>query len=253
MGEPAQGRRVIDWHARFLQQAAWTRPLRDYLFARGGLGQARRVLEVGCGSGAILGEFAGRPPAIHGLDHDLARLRQARRYAAQAQLACAEALALPYPDGVFDLSFCHFFLLWAGKPLQALREMRRVTRPGGCVLALAEPDYLHRSDRPPALAPLGRLQNEALRRQGADPGLGVRLAALFRQAGLRIIESGPLQSAPDHVDAQMEWAVLESDLAGQIPREELERWKSLDERARAEGQRVLQVPTYFAFGRVESP
>ncbi|MGC1377576.1 MAG: hypothetical protein WA821_15185, partial [Anaerolineales bacterium] len=117
-------------------------------------------------------------------------------------------------------------------------------------LALAEPDYLHRVDRPQALVPMGRLQTESLRRQGADPSLGLRLAGLFRQAGIEIIETGPLKAQDNPTDGGMEWAVLENDLAGLTTDEELKRWQSIDERARAQGQRVLFIPTYFAFGRV---
>ena len=59
----------MDWHKRFVQQAGWTSELRNYLFKRAGLPAARRVLEVGCGSGAILsGLVTGA--AIHGLDRE---------------------------------------------------------------------------------------------------------------------------------------------------------------------------------------
>ncbi len=240
---------MIDWHTRYLQQAAWTRPLRDYLFARCELDAARRILEVGCGTGAILAELDSRAFTVHGIDRDALRLEEAQRYAPHAQLTRGNALALPYPKHSFDMTFCHFLLLWVGDPLRALREMSRVTRPGGYVLALAEPDYLHRIDRPQALVSLGRLQTESLRQQGADPGLGLHLAQLFQQAGIGIIETGQLQAAAGPGDAKLEWDVLENDLSGLVPDDELERWKSLDRQARAQGQRVLFIPTYFAFGK----
>ncbi len=243
----------LDWHARFLQQAAWTRPLRSYLFERAGLERARRVLEVGCGTGAIL-EDLETPATVFGLDLDLARLGQAKVHAARAALACADGLHLPFPDGTFDICFCHFLLLWLGQPLEALLEMHRVTRPGGYILALAEPDYADRLDEPSELAPLGRFQADSLRSQGAQPDLGKRLATLFRQAGLRIIETGRLeenrQGRPSRRERELEWAVLESDLAGSVPELELHRLKKLDELAWERGERRLSVPTYFAWGEV---
>ena len=47
----------------------------------------------------------------------------------------------------------------------------------------------------------------------------------------------------------MEWAVIESDLASLIPNHKLQKMKRLDKQARARGERVLHVPTYFAWGR----
>jgi hypothetical protein len=44
----------MDWHSRYLQQAGWTSKLRGYLFQRAGVDKASRVLEVGCGTGAVL-------------------------------------------------------------------------------------------------------------------------------------------------------------------------------------------------------
>jgi ubiquinone/menaquinone biosynthesis C-methylase UbiE len=243
----------MDWHSRFLQQAAWTRVLRGYLFERAGLTRARRVLEVGCGTGAVLADL-DTPAAVHGLDLELLRLAEARVHVPAAALVCGDALQLPYPAKVFEVTFCHFLLLWVRDPLQALLEMKRVTRAGGAVLALAEPDYDSRVDQPDALAPLGRWQSESLRRQGADPGVGGRLAALFHQAGIMPIETGILQKDAQPllspVERDLEWAVLESDLAGWIPAQEIHRMKVLDEQAWEKGTRVLHVPTYFAWGKV---
>ncbi len=242
---------MMEWHKRFVQQAAWTSELRLYLFGRAGMEAAHRVLEVGCGTGAILSGLTS-PAAVHGLDREPARLVEAHRHAPQARLACADVLALPYASGVFDITFCHFLLLWVHNPLQALCEMKRVTRTGGSLLALAEPDYLARVDRPDVLAPLGRWQTESLRQQGADPGLGSRLAELFRQAGIRPIETGLLQAEagrpPAAEQRDMEWAVLEADLVSLVPADELQQLKRLDEAAWQAGERVLYVPTYWFFG-----
>jgi SAM-dependent methyltransferase len=252
----------MDWHRRFLQQAVWTADLRTYLFERAGLNLARRALEIGCGTGAILPVLTA-PSTVHGLDLDIARLVEAHCHVPSAILSSGNALALPYRSGAFDITFCHFLLLWVPQPLQALTEMKRVTRTGGSVIALAEPDYTSRVDKPAVLAPLGRLQTEALERQGADPGLGKHLADLFLEAGISIIETGPMKSNLVSVDEvqprqnltktsewDMEWAVLEADLAGLVPEGELRMLKAVDGQARARHERVLHVPTYFAWGVV---
>jgi SAM-dependent methyltransferase len=241
----------MNWHVRFTQQANWTRELRDYLFERTGLESAGRVLEVGCGTGAVLSGM--RTSALHGLDLRPASLMETRAHAPAASLACADALCLPYLEASFDITFCHFLLLWVSDPQKALSEMKRVTRPGGSVLALAEPDYSARVDEPAELAVLGRWQAESLRGQGADPSLGGRLAELFFQTGIELIETGAIASrgneAQDSIEWELEWAVLEHDLAGSVPVEEVQRLKRVDAQARARGERVLHIPTYFAWGR----
>lgn len=241
----------MDWHTRYAQQAAWTRDLRAYLFERAGFEAAQRALEVGCGTGAILRELTG-PADLHALDLEPAALTQCGFHAPRAQRVRADGLSLPYSAAVFDITFCHFFLLWVRDPLQALLEMKRVTRPGGSILALAEPDYTARVDEPPALRPLGRWQAEALRRRGADTGFGARLAESFFQAGIPLVETGTIQRREGMVspgERELEWAVFEADLAGSAAGADLQRLKRIDQQAWAEGTRVLHVPTYFAWGR----
>jgi len=241
----------MDWHTRYLQQAKWTRDLRAYLFNKAGLEPASRILEVGCGTGAILSEL---PDHItrHGLDIDPTALAQCKVHARGASLVQGNALQLPYANKTFDILYCHFLLLWVNDPLQALLEMKRTAKTGAHILAFAEPDYTARVDEPRDLAPLGKWQSESLKRQGADPGLGARLADLFFRAGIQIVETGTIQNAgrdSSTEEWEIEWAVVESDLAGFVPSDDIHRMKKLDQEARARGERALYVPTYFAWGR----
>lgn len=241
----------MDWHRRYLQQAQWTHDLRTYLFKQAGLNEASRVLEVGCGTGAVLSELPDHAP-LHGLDIDADALVQCRDHVPSASLVQGDALQLPYADQSFNIVYCHFLLLWVKDPLQALLEMQRVAKPGAHVIAFAEPNYTARVDEPRELVPLGQWQAESLRSRGADPSLGARLADLFFRAGINILETGTIKNAdsdPSVEDWETEWAVIESDLAGFIPGDDIQRMKRLDQQAHARGERVLYVPTYFAWGQ----
>ncbi len=247
----------MDWHARYLQQAGWTGGIRQYLYNKAGLAQARRVLDVGCGTGALLLDLPLHTSAqAHGLDLNREHLAEARRHAAQAHYTQADAAHLPYPDGCFEAVFCHFVLLWVRSPLQVLQEMKRITRPGGALLALAEPDYGGRIDYPSELAQVGAWQAQSLRAQSADPEIGRKLRGLFAAAGLERVETGLLggQWSSDMQAADvLEWQVLEDDLRflPQPPAPgEVQRLRRLEQDALRRGERLLFVPTFYAIGFV---
>ncbi|PWB70350.1 MAG: hypothetical protein C3F07_17075 [Anaerolineales bacterium] len=240
----------MNWHSRYTQQAKWTRDLRAYIFNKIKLDQAQRVLEVGCGTGAILSELSP-DIELHGLDIDPAALAECKIHVPSAWLTRGNALQLPYDDSSFDVVYCHFLLLWVRDPLQALLEMKRVTREH--IIAFAEPDYSNRVDKPEELASLGKWQTESLKRQGADPGFGARLAESFFGAGIQIVETGTIQSVEREAtleEREMEWAVIESDLAGWVEDADIQKMKAMDQAARERGERRLHVPTHFAWGRV---
>jgi SAM-dependent methyltransferase len=244
-----------EWHARYQQQARWTRPLRDHIFSRYPLRSTTRVLEVGCGTGAILDELATRDVRdLHGLDIDDRSLAFAQKALPGIFATCGNAYALPYAPGCFDLVICHYLLLWLEWPLKALEEMCRVTRRGGLVMALAEPDYGGRIDYPPELEVLGDLQYRSLERQGAQPRTGRSLGAIFHEAGLQGVETGVLggqwDAPPDPDDFEREWQVIKSDLHDLLAEDKIAYLQERDRLAWLAGTRVLYIPTFYALGTI---
>ena len=242
-----------EWHAWFIQQAGWTQLTRRWLYREARLAQASDVLEVGWGTGVIAEELARVGSArVIGLDIDPAMLTFTTRQGSRVTCVQGDAHALPFPDGAFDAVVCHYLLLWLADPAQGVREMARLVKPGGRVLACAEPDYGGRIDHPAALAVMGKYQTEALRRQGADPEIGRRLGELFSAADLRAVVGtmAGRWSAPARPDGEFEaeWAMREHDLAGVLTRGELRRLCAIDRQALEEGRRTLFVPTFYALG-----
>ena len=247
-----------EWHRRFLIQAGWTETLRRHLFQRAHVETFPRILEVGCGTGAILASIESREmveprQTLVGVDIRASLLAAAAQQTARALLARAEGGRLPFADNTFNLAFCHFFLLWVEQPVKYIEEMKRVVKPGGHVMALAEPDYGGRIDYPDELKQLGVWQQDALRRQGADPLIGRRLSACFHQAGLVQVETGLLSGrwSGNHPlgEWESEWEIIAADLAGDVDSFTLERLRATDHRAWESGERVLFVPTFYAWGQ----
>lgn len=240
------------WHQRFTQQANWTKELRHYLLGLVNLAPTSRVLDVGCGTGALFDQY-GIPLHLYGLDLDHGRLKFASRVANPAHLTRGNVYSLPYPDNTFDLSLGHYLYLWLEQQSAALDEMLRVTRPGGWVMAMAEPDYSGRIDYPETLIGLGELQTTSINQQGADIACGRKLKALFHSAGLSNIESGVLQGQWQHTPTrhewELEWMMLESDLDKSIPADEFDALKDTDWQAWQNGERIMFIPTFYAIGQ----
>ena len=266
-GNPALPLSPLEWHNRFVLQARWTREIRTYIFKRAKAIPVKRVLEIGCGTGAIIKEttpiFRGYDKKstnekgyahYYGLDLNHNYLSLASNFVPAAELTQGDAHILPYPCDCFDLTICHFLLLWVTHPEVVVTEMARVTTPGSAVFVLAEPDYGGRIDYPLELEQLGNLQHEALKSQGAEPNLGRQLASILNNAGLQNIEVGILggqwKGKPDKDEWESEWMVLLSDLQNYVPLERLEQLQKIDSAAWERGERILYIPTFYGWGRV---
>ena len=243
---------IEEWHTQFTRQARWTRAVRSQLYRRVNLLRAERVLDVGCGTGVITEEMATRCKGqVIGVDVDPAMVEFAQDRGDRAEYRVGDAHQLDFPDSHFDVVACHFLLMWLSNPALAVREMAWVTRPGGAVLACAEPDYGGRIDYPQEL-PLARWQAEALRREGADPFMGRKLPALFTQAGLSA-NVGVIPSLWDdealRAEFEAEWALMERTLAEIVSEDELRHYRQMDWQAIEDGHRLIFVPIFYAVSR----
>lgn len=235
---------------RFAEQVGWSAALRQYIYEKVELSRWRRLLDVGCGTGALLPDFTNLPGlSTVGIDFDLARLRYAAGQSPDSTFTDADALKLPFARHSFDGAVAHYVFMWVKDPVSALAEMARVVRPGGWILALAEPDHASRIDWPAELVDLGRRQTNALARQGADVQAGRKLSGWFHSAGIELMENGILggQWGMTERTAGLEWDVIGDDL--NLSPDELEFWRSRESDARAMGERTLFVPVFYAIGR----
>jgi SAM-dependent methyltransferase len=117
----------------------WSRRLAPLLVEFAGVERADRVLDVGCGTGNLGACLAGNRAfrEIIGIDLSSAYIEYARRENHDRRLTfhVGDACALAFADGWFDCSFSMLALQFASDTAAAVREMRRVTRPGGTVAA----------------------------------------------------------------------------------------------------------------------
>ena len=107
----------------------------EWLGARPGL----RWLDVGCGNGAFTEILLKRaaPMSVHGTDPSDGQLAYARTRAAlkTVQFLKGDAMALPYPEDMFDAAVMPLVLFFVPEPAKGIAEMARVVSPGGFVTA----------------------------------------------------------------------------------------------------------------------
>ena len=172
------------------------------------------VADIGCGNGAYLAElgrrgFAGR---VLGADLSAGMLAAARGRAARAALITADAGALPLRDGAADLTLAMHMLYHVPDPVPAIRELRRVTRPGGrVVVGLNGADHL-RELRTIVAAAHGAWPGERIRLHDGEALLRTVFSSVTRHdfAGqLRIPDPEPvaayvrsMSSTLDHADPE---------------------------------------------------
>ncbi|MEU7427703.1 methyltransferase domain-containing protein [Streptomyces sp. NPDC040750] len=182
-------------HESVLRSHTWRTAANSAGYLLGSLRPHMRILDIGCGPGTITADLAELVPdgRVTGVDHAPGILEQARATAAARGLgnvdfAVADVHALDYPDDTFCVVHAHQVLQHVGDPVRALREMHRVTKPGGFI-AVRDADYAAMTWYPAAdgLTDWLDLYERVARANGGEPDAGRRLKAWALAAGLRDI------------------------------------------------------------------
>ena len=111
-------------------------PLYESVLARPELAGARALLDVGCGPGLAVQTLAKKIGSVAGADATASFIAIARKRVPQGDFRVAEMEELPHADGSFDVVTGFNAFQYAAKPVNSLREARRVARRGG-VLVIA--------------------------------------------------------------------------------------------------------------------
>jgi demethylmenaquinone methyltransferase / 2-methoxy-6-polyprenyl-1,4-benzoquinol methylase len=176
----------------FGQDRGWRRATREAL----GLQPGQRVLDVGAGTGVSTVELATSGAYAVGLDLSIGMLQAGRRVRPDVPLLAGDALRLPFADESFDAVTISFALRNVVDNAAALRELARVTRPGGRLVVCEFSHPTNAAFRTAYMSYLMRSLPAVARKVASNPDAYVYLAESIRawpdQAGLaaRIAASG---------------------------------------------------------------
>jgi SAM-dependent methyltransferase len=193
---------------RIISRTLW--PATLGLLTRAGIKTGMACLDVGCGGGDVsleLARLVGPSGTVTGIDLDGTKMELARREAEQHAISNATFLVRGIDqlddDAAYDLVYARLLLTHLTNPADALRRMMKAAKPRG-VVVVEDLDHSGIFTYPacPALARHMHLYNEVVRRRGADPEIGPRLPALFREVGLQGWQLTHVQPAFDLGEAK---------------------------------------------------
>lgn len=227
-----------------------------------GIGPGATVLDVGCGTGVAAlaaAERAGPAGRVTGVDLNPAMLAIARRKSSGITWVEAPAEDLPFPDAGFDAVLCQFAMMFMTDRRSALREMRRVARPGGRIALLVWETV----ERSPGYAELVPLLAEMAGPEAADAlrapfclGDGAALAEDLAAAGLGDARLRTVTGRSRHpsIDAWIDTEIGGWTLAGTIGDAAMARLKEaartrLSRHAGPDGSVAFPAPARLAVVR----
>ena len=196
---------AADAYDRFMGR--YSVPLAPQLADLASVTAGRRVLDVGCGPGALTAELVARlgPAAVSAVDPSESFVAAARERHPGVEVERAAAEELPFEDRSFDAALAQLVVHFMSDPVAGLREMARVTRQGGVVAACVW-------DHAGGHGPLSLFWQAA---HELDPGIedeselaGARqghLVSLFEEAGLRDVEQSTLSFDTEHASFEDWW------------------------------------------------
>jgi SAM-dependent methyltransferase len=215
-----------------------------------------RILEVGCGSGAMIrwiGEYTRRAHAMTGLDINRYLLREAEALVQRAGLQDVIALkegngeAIPFDAHSFDATLS-LTVMEEGDADRMLAELVRVTRPGGRIGVVVRGEDCPALLTVPLRPDLHAKAVRALPTGAVDGGCADgSLYRRFHAAGLADIRKLPQFAVYDDPLAVMP-QYYQSRILGAVSSEEADEWRAAVAQADARGAFILAIPHHCAVG-----
>jgi len=193
--------------------------LASALIAFAGVAPPQGALDVGCGPGALTSVLAERlgPSNVCGADPSAPFVQACRERVPGAEVVLAPAEELPFADATFDAVLSQLVVNFLDDAAVGVREMVRVTRPGGTVAACVW-DYAGEMTLLRTFWDAAR-EIDPVRAAAADEGVVMRwcgegeLAGLWRDAGLRNVRFSPLHVRAAYTDFADLWSPLPTGVA----------------------------------------
>lgn len=182
-------------HDSVLRSHRWRTAENSAAYLSSHLSAGLTLLDIGCGPGTITADFAAlvSPGQVVGVDSSTAVIEAARRDVGEfpgLTFATGDVYALDFPDGTFDVVHAHQVLQHLGDPVAALKEMRRVCKPGG-LIAARDADYAAMTWYPssPGLSAWLEAYRTVAQNNGAQPDAGRVLRHWALEAGFTEVTS----------------------------------------------------------------
>jgi ubiquinone/menaquinone biosynthesis C-methylase UbiE len=205
-----------DAYERFMGR--YSRPLAHEFARATGVAAGERVVDVGCGTGAltsVLAQLVG-PDHVAAADPSEPFVDQCRANVPGADVRVGPAEALPFADRIFDRALAQLVFHFVADPAAAAGEMTRVTRHGGTVAACVW-DFTGGMTMLRAYWDSAREVDpnapDEIERFGGRPG---QLAALWREVGLRDITDSSLAVSSRYNDFDELWQSFLGGAAGPV-------------------------------------
>jgi SAM-dependent methyltransferase len=186
----------------------YSAPLAPVFADFAGVAGEQRVLDVGCGPGALTAELVHRlgPAAVTAVDPSEPFVAAARERQPDVRVERAAAEDLPFADGEFDAALAQLVVHFMEDPVAGLREMGRVTRDEGVVAACVW-DHVEGGQGPlsvfwEAASEIDPGREDESTLAGARAG---HLTELFDAAGIRYVEESHVAVSIEHPSFEDWW------------------------------------------------
>jgi SAM-dependent methyltransferase len=152
-----------------------------------------RVLDLATGVGAMAEQLRMRFPhaTLIGADLRMSQLQHARKNHPSVAYVQANGAHLPFPDETFDRVHCSWLLEHVPTPVEILKDVRRVLRPGGyCQFVEVDNSTFQTEPEYSEIVETLQRMNDAQIRGGGNPFIGQKLGDLLREAGFSEVKTG---------------------------------------------------------------